>query len=204
MRKIGLAVTLAMLCGTANLPALAGPVDERTSYSIEKHLIFADPEPKESDKEGAHDLQKWSDEDKKVVSEDFKRLETLAIGLLTRATAYRPIRLWRVSSDEHPAAADTSRNSIGFYDKYFSDPLRAGVLVHELTHLADHGFLLSPSQEWARLVVSRCDPIIAKISGGNLRQFQALVDDGGGAEESIRKRGAATGHAVTLQLQESK
>lgn len=177
--KSGRIVLLATMWFAAGLPARAGSAGGGGGYSIESHLVFVDADKDEKDSKN------WSADEKKVVGDVFKELEAAAPGLTMRAAAYRPVRLYRSSSVEaagHRAVANPDPVKIGFYDSYFQKQRRAETLAHELTHLTDHGYFLAPSPELARLVGPRCDLVIGKISGGDVRRFQqALADDASGA-----------------------
>lgn len=110
-------------------------------------------------------MKPWRPEEKQVVLAQLRHIATIVPGLVERATADQPIRLYRREREGSKVALyGPIDHSICLLDLLFTPPadqksstrLRE-TLVHELTHAVDSGFQLSWGKEWVALVKPRLD-----------------------------------------------
>ena len=106
-------------------------------------------------------LKRWANRRKIVVLKTMVALGKRAPGLIARANHYRPIKFYYLAG-RHRATARASAmgNSIEFTDSFFKKGPkgRLAILAHEISHLADSGYMISGSAVFTDLIT----PHIAK------------------------------------------
>jgi len=126
----------------------------------------------------------WKESERRLVLDAFAIATNKAPGLMKRATAFRPIRLYRpkgVTFTDALAVYDAYDNAILFSDGFFrvgTDRNKAhGGFIHELSHLADIGQKVAFSREWTGLIEDR----IRRVEEG-MRQRQGSGNGGTGCQ----------------------
>ncbi|MHC4579369.1 MAG: tetratricopeptide repeat protein [Planctomycetota bacterium] len=115
----------------------------------------------------AQEVKPWQEREKRLVTAYLGAVGNLAPGLIERATAHRPLQLYRATeanlfASNFPIYADPKINGIFVSDEaiasFVSDepsPRALHMAAHELAHLADPFSRLAWSPEWVRLVKPR-------------------------------------------------
>lgn len=141
-------------------------LNDASSRKVLKQLKFCDQKPADSACE--YKTIPWAESDKLKVLQSLQKANTLAPGLIARASAFSPINLYRTSeqltqvSRAYPAYVAGANSELVFSDKYFveeeirtfdaSFPKSLWAVLHELAHLADLGHKISSSEEWLKLL----------------------------------------------------
>lgn len=112
----------------------------------------------------------WTEEDKKAFLEHWGWLQKRAPGLIQRATAYRPIRMYRVPAVKGGTRTLLARyldHSMSIDDRFMRElrehpgyqPHLLSAFAHECAHLHDALYHIVWSKEWVALTQPRIDRI---------------------------------------------
>ena len=129
----------------------------------------------------------WQPDEQETVLRLFRELQASVPGLIQRATAFRPIRLFRVVQDAGLrsvlATAYSFEGMIVFADSAFDSDTGMGLketIAHESVHLIDIGYVISSSSEWTHLVGPRVERVRAVLKRADVPPFfdgQSPEDD---------------------------
>lgn len=109
-----------------------------------------------------HAAKPWTQDEQAYALGLLRTIDRMAPGLLRRATAYRPLVLYRYDGDSNSPATMTAiatHNGIYFGDEVFNQSMDAFMLAHELVHLIDCSSEIEASPEWSSLV----RPLIERV-----------------------------------------
>ena len=140
----------------------------------------------------------WKDPEREKVLGYFAFVKEKAPGLLKRATAFRPIRVYRAKGIIYTTGGafnDQLDNGILLPDSFFGRDAEMALrpLIHELAHLADLGNKVAHSPEWIGLVENKIDRVKAKMNQDRVTPDQ---EDGSRLQREIAlKEGFPTGYA---------
>lgn len=112
-------------------------------------------------------VKPWSEREKRKLHMYLQLIKDKLPGIVQRATAYRPILLYRATMiPSGDASAFSYNHSITFSDTVIhsmldpdSSPIMTHTVAHELTHLADPFNKIAWSEEWVNLVKPRIDRV---------------------------------------------
>jgi len=113
-------------------------------------------------------VKRWSNRRKIVVLKTMMALGKRAPGLIVRANHYRPVKFYYLAGRHRATArASVMGNSIEFTDAFFKKGPkgRLAILAHEISHLADSGYMISGSAVFTDLIT----PHIAKARKAHMR-----------------------------------
>jgi len=164
-----------------------------------------------------YEVKPWKAPEKKLFLFFFGFINSQAPGLMERATAYRPIRLYRATGLELPRAASAFApdNSITICDKAIHDiadmdsfggsaALTSHIVIHELVHLADPFDQVGKGKAWIDLVRPRLDQVHqgffkqTGVSAPSGREGEVLPDEHAAIMDKLAfEQGLPTGYAGT-------
>lgn len=165
-------IALAVLWFTGAAQA-AGPVDK---------FVFIDA--RQPSQEAPLVVKPWTDDERNKVRAMLDTIQKSAPGLIARAVAYRPVRVYRAERlglDDTIAGVIRPDHSIIISDRFFAAPAAPGVvstqdpyfmLVRDVAHLADAANKASATKEWVDLV----KPMIDKVRAAAAAQKQRIGD----------------------------
>lgn len=154
-KSLKFSFALIIFCSWVNF-AFAG------QGSLNDSFIFLDEHERNSLEEfGSFSGKPWKEEEKMIIGAYFGFIDRRGKGLLLRASALRPIKLYRNASFGAPTPIVTliAEHGIVFTDMFFEKRYNVRPLAHELVHLADAGLKISNSKEWAGLI----QPLIRRV-----------------------------------------
>lgn len=173
MKRFALALAaLAILCLTGTAHA-AGPLDK---------FVFIDA--RQPSAEAPLVVKPWTDQERATVKGMLETIQKSSPGLIQRAIAYRPVRVYRTERlglDETIAGVIRPDHAIIVTDRFFKAPATPGaisiqdpyfMLVRDVAHLADAANKASATKEWVDLV----KPMIDKVRAAAAQKQERLGD----------------------------
>lgn len=110
-------------------------------------------------------VKSWTADEKRRVLAALKAVQKTFPGLVMKATAYRPLRLYRIPTiGGGLVMAVLTHNGLLVSDDFFRTKNLFPMMVHELAHLADGSKKLINREAWKRLVGPRIERIKARLN----------------------------------------
>lgn len=171
----------AGILSLAGASALAEDPPAFAEIDLAGRFLFLDghkPTP-EAQLEG----KSWTEEERQGILRGLNRVVEKAPGLVERATAYRPVRLYRAEriGRENAAAITITKDlSLFFGDIFFygDADTQTESLAHEMVHLADPFMKLAGGKPWKDLVGPGIDRVQAQLrkKKEGLTVHQAMIE----------------------------
>jgi tetratricopeptide (TPR) repeat protein len=149
----------------------------------------------------------WREREKQTVLRHLQAIQKRLPGLMRRATAYVPIRIYRTERLEDPrfpARAEVAVHRLAITDRFFLSGNRICILIHELVHLADPFLKTALSKEWVELVKPRMGQVRDSLKLKGVPAIKAATEhkDTDIVRLAIaRKRGFPTYYASTSLIE---
>lgn len=158
---------------------LTGPAD--AAGPLDKFVFI---EARQPSAEAPLVVKPWTDEERAKLRAMLETIQKAAPGLMQRAVAYRPVRIYRterLGQDDTLAGVIRPDHAIVVGDRFFKGAATPGaigtqdsyfMLVRSVAHLADAANKASASKEWIDLV----KPMIDKVRAAAAQNKQRLGD----------------------------
>ncbi len=171
-------IQLVSLCVLLGATGLQGAEDSEIEFRDKHEWGFGRPP-----------VGTWTENEKAIVLDAFKKAKRLAPGVVARATAYRPVRTYRARKQQGYVLghADTELNAMYLTDLQFEERNHddmPGTIIHECVHLI-HGSVGRNDEEWARLVDQSIAAVRKRVTDSGSKYF--WLDSGSSAQTTPRE-----------------